>query len=181
MSSGPACVTHSVRGVLVAVCLAVFGVVAASSDTALAHDDIAGSTPASGSTVQEPISSVDVDFGAEISDDVMLFLTYDPGDGNVDELGGTTVRTGETTARIDFDEIERRGTYIVRYLAPVPTDGHVIAGALSFNYGEASSIGQAGFPVVPFVVGAVIVLAIGGWLSYRRMRAIDPESIDTTV
>lgn len=150
-----------------------FAALLAGSAPAAAHDDIAGSTPPSRSTLDEPISTVEIDFGEDISDDVAMFLTYDLGDNEFEDIGGTTVRTGPTTARLDFDTVEREGTYFVQYLAPVPIDGHVIAGAVSFTYGEPSNSGSSGFPVIPFIAGAGAVLAIGGWFSYRRMLAPD--------
>ncbi len=143
-----------------------------------AHDDIKSSTPPSRSTLQDPISSVEIDFGEVISDDVAMFLVYDLGDNEFEDLGGETVKTGETTARLDFDEVEREGTYFVQYLAPVPLDGHVIAGAISFTYGSPSTGSSDGFPIVPFVVGATIVLAIGGWFSYRRMLVPIDDTVD---
>jgi methionine-rich copper-binding protein CopC len=138
-----------------------------------AHDDIKSSNPVSRSVLEEPISTVEIDFGEVISDDVKLFLTYDLGNNEFEDIGGETVRTGDTTARLDFDEVEREGTYFVQYLAPVPVDGHVIAGAISFVYGSPSTGGSDGFPVLPFVIGAVIVIAIGGWFTYRRMLTPD--------
>ncbi|WP_423981005.1 copper resistance CopC family protein [Ilumatobacter sp.] len=153
--------------------------VIAGSVTVAAHDDIAGSTPESRSTLDEPISTVEIDFGEVISDDVTMFLSYDLGDNEFEEIGGTTVKTGDTTARLDFDEVEREGTYFVRYLAPVPVDGHVIAGAISFIYGSPSSAGADSFPLLPFIGVALVVLAVGGWFSYRRMVAPDqPDDVD---
>jgi hypothetical protein len=66
----------------------------------------------------------------------------------------------------------------VQYLAPVPVDGHVIAGAISFVYGSPSTGGTDGFPVLPFVVGAIVVLALGGWFTYRRMLTpAEPDDV----
>lgn len=161
------------------VALAIVAAAALSgSAPVVAHDDIKSSTPPSRSTLDEPISTVEIDFGEEISDDVAMFLTYDLGDNEFEDIGGTTVKTGPTTARLDFDEVEREGTYFVQYLAPVPVDGHVIAGAVSFIYGSPSSADSGGFPIVPFVVIAGVVLAIGGWFSYRRMVAPDEPTDD---
>jgi hypothetical protein len=131
--------------------------------------------------LDEPISTVEIDFGETIGDDVAMFLTYDLGDNEFEDIGGTTVKTGDTTARLDFDEVDREGTYFVQYLAPVPSDGHVIAGAISFIYGSPSTGGTDGFPVVPYIAVAVIVLAIGGWFTYRRMVAPDAadDDVDT--
>jgi methionine-rich copper-binding protein CopC len=145
----------------------VLGVVGGSSPVG-AHDDIAGSTPASRATIDEPISTVEIDFGELISDDVSMFLTYDKGGAKIEDLGGTTVKTGDTTARLDFDEIDREGTYFVQYLAPVPADGHVMAGAITFTYGKPSGSGTD-FPWIPFLALSTPLVATGAWLSYRRM------------
>lgn len=104
-----------------------------------AHDGIDDSTPENRSTIDDPISSAEVDFGEGISDDVSMFLTYDPGDGSIVDIGGDTTRTGDSTARLDFPELTEEGTYFVRYLAPVPSDGHVIAGSISFTWGTPTA------------------------------------------
>ena len=157
------------RRFAVLAAVALVTVLGTDASPAAAHDDIAGSNPPSRSTLDEPISSVEIDFGEAISDDVAMFLTYDLGNNEFEDIGGETVRTGETTARLDFDEVEREGTYFVQYLAPVPVDGHVIAGAVSFTYGSPSTGSNDSFPIVPFVAGSLVVLAIGGWFTYRRM------------
>ncbi len=158
-----------VRRIVVAGAVTLATVIGAGAAPVSAHDDIAGSNPPSRSTLDEPISSVEIDFGEVISDDVAMFLTYDLGNNEFEDIGGETVRTGDTTARLDFDEVEREGTYFVQYLAPVPSDGHVIAGAVSFTYGSPSTGGSSSFPIVPFIGGSLVVLAIGGWFTYRRM------------
>lgn len=94
--------------------LAFAGTLGVGAAPVAAHDDIASSNPPSRSTLQEPISSVEIDFGEVISDDVAMFLTYDLGDNEFEDIGGETVRTGDTTARLDFDEVEREGTYFVQ-------------------------------------------------------------------
>jgi methionine-rich copper-binding protein CopC len=179
MAATSSTTTRALRRLVIA--LGVIAALLVGGHTAAAHDDIAGSTPPSRSTIDDPISSVEIDFGEVINDDVALFLTYDLGDNEFEELGGTTVRTSDTTARLDFDEVEREGTYFVRYLAPVPVDGHVIAGSISFTYGSPSTGGSGGFPVVPFVAGALVVLAIGGWLTYRRMLVPIDDNADDNV
>ncbi len=124
-----------VAGVATAV-LATFG---SHVDPVGAHAGISSSTPEDRSTINDPISSAEIDFGEGISDDVSLFLTYDPGNGEDIDIGGETTRTGDTTARLDFPEITEQGTYFVRYLAPVPSDGHVVAGAISFSFGSPTA------------------------------------------
>jgi methionine-rich copper-binding protein CopC len=166
------------RQIAIAGALALAVAFGADATPVTAHDDIKSSTPPSRSTLQEPISTVEIDFGEVISDDVAMFLTYDLGNNEFEDIGGETVKTGETTARLDFDEVEREGTYFVQYLAPVPADGHVIAGAVSFTYGSPSTGSSDDFPIIPFVVGAVIVLAIGGWFTYRRMLVPIDDNVD---
>lgn len=113
------------------------------SSVAEAHDDIAGSTPADRSVIDAPISTASIDFGEVIGESVELFLTYDPGGGDaIVDIGGETVKTGDSTARIDFPELSMTGTYFLQYLAPVPADGHVIIGSVSFTYGEPTAIDE---------------------------------------
>jgi methionine-rich copper-binding protein CopC len=166
------------RRIVIASALALAVAFGAGATPVAAHDDIKSSTPTSRSTLTEPISTVEIDFGEAISDDVAMFLVYDLGNNEFEDIGGETVKTGETTARLDFDEVEREGTYFVQYLAPVPVDGHVIAGAISFTYGSPSTGGSDDFPIVPFIVGTLIVLAIGGWFTYRRMLVPADNTID---
>ena len=131
--------TGRLRALLVAATLCVLGTLGVSGSRVAAHDGIDASTPENRSTIDEPISSAEIDFGEGISDDVSLFLTYDPGDGSIVDIGGETVRTGDTTARLDFPEISQQGTYFVRYLAPIPSDGHVVAGSISFTWGTPTA------------------------------------------
>ena len=102
---------------------------------AQAHDAIAGSTPRSGSLLDEPIDTVEIDFGAEIGETVELFLQYRTSDGVEEDIGGTTTKTGPQTAQLDFDLLEREGTYFVRYLATIPSDGDVLFGEINFSIG----------------------------------------------
>ena len=127
------------RMAVATVAIAAFAVLATPTAPVAAHDGIESSTPENGSTIDESISSVEIDFGEGISDDVSMFLTYDPGGGSVIDIGGDTTKTGDTTARLDFPEISETGTYFVRYLAPVPADGHVVVGSISFTWGAATA------------------------------------------
>ena len=127
------------RMFMVAMATAAFGVIGATSTPAAAHDGIESSTPENRSTIDDPISSAEIDFGEGISDDVSMFLTYDPGDGSIVDIGGETTKTGDNTARLDFPEISEKGTYFLRYLAPVPADGHVVAGSISFTWGTPTA------------------------------------------
>lgn len=123
-----------------AAVLAMASLVGSGSTPATAHDGIESSNPQNRSTIDEPISSAEIDFGEGVSDGVSMFLTYDPGDGSIVDIGGETIKTGDTTARLDFPEITEQGTYFVRYLAPIPADGHVVAGSISFTWGAATTL-----------------------------------------
>lgn len=129
-----------VRLVVATLMVCMFGVVVAPATPASAHDGISGSSPENRSTIDDPISSVEIDFGEGISDQVSMFLTYDPGDGATVDIGGETVKTGDETARLDFPEITEQGTYFVDYIAPVPSDGHVAAGSISFTWGAPTAV-----------------------------------------
>lgn len=124
---------------LLVVVVATLVAIGLPGGSSFAHDGIDSSTPRNRSTIDDPISSAEIDFGEGISDDVSMFLTYDPGDGSIVDIGGETVRTGDTTARLEFPEITEQGTYFVRYLAPIPSDGHVVAGSISFTWGAPTA------------------------------------------
>ncbi len=126
-----------IRRVAVAaiVLIAVVSASIAPADPAAAHDSIAGSTPRTGSLLDEPIDHVEIDFGAEIGETVELFLQYREADGTEVDVGGTTTKTGPQTARLDFDLLEREGTYFVRYLTTIPSDGDVLFGEINFSIG----------------------------------------------
>lgn len=154
---------------------ALFGslvVLLVGAGAARAHDDIASSTPASGTTVDEPISEVTIDFGEVVADVEMALL--DP-DDQIVQPSVTEVVT-PTSARISFDELDREGVYIVRYLAPVVDDGHTLAGAISFTYGSAggSNVGA----ILLFCGVAIVVLSIGAWFSWRRYRHLSGSEVD---
>lgn len=132
--------TRVLRMLMVATTIVAMSLFGAPTTPVAAHDGIESSTPANRSTIDDPISSAEIDFGEGISDGVSMFLTYDPGDGSIIDIGGDTTKTGDTTARLDFPEISEEGTYFVRYLAPVPADGHVVAGSISFTWGTPTAV-----------------------------------------
>jgi len=145
MSSSPSR-PDRLRRIALTVGVAIVVSLGLSASPASAHDDIEGSTPANRSVIDDPISSVDVDFGIAIGENTKLFLTYDPGNGEIVDIGGDTVVTGEETARLDFPELDEQGTYFVQYLAPVPADGHVLAGSLSFSWGAPTALDDSENP-----------------------------------
>lgn len=136
---------YAVRTALVIALLTMLAPVLAvvgPGERALAHDDIEGSVPADRSVIDEPISTAEIDFGETIGEGVELFLTYEPGDGETVDIGGETTKTGAETARLDFPELTQQGTYFLRFLAPVPADGHVIFGSVSFTWGAATAVDE---------------------------------------
>ncbi len=131
--------TRVLRMFMVTMTIATLGLLGTPTSPVAAHDGIEASTPENRSTIDDPISSAEIDFGEGISDGVSMFLTYDPGDGSIVDIGGETTKTGDSTARLDFPEISEEGTYFIRYLAPVPSDGHVVAGSISFTWGTPTA------------------------------------------
>jgi len=154
-------------GVIIAT---IFGVPAGP---VAAHDGIASSDPASGAVLEESIDSVTIDFGADIGDTAQIALLAPDGT----QLDTTTTVTSPTTATSSFDPIEEQGVYTVNYLATSVVDGHVLGGAISFTYGDASS---DTFPPLLFAAIAIVILGVGGWFSWRaRQRGHADERVET--
>ena len=137
-----------------------------------AHDDITSSDPASGTTIDDPISEVTIDYG-EIVADVEMAL-FDPDDERIE---GTTVQISPTSTRLEFAELDDEGVYIVRYLAPVPADGHTLAGAIQFTYGSAGGPSNT-VAILLFCGVAIVGLSIGAYFSWRRYRALSSSEVD---
>ena len=176
----PACRTpHSFRRAAAIAWLALSAVTGVSAGGASAHEGIASSEPAAGSTVAEPISSVTIDFGAVIGDNTELSLVGPDGA----ELAATTEVTSDTTAVLTFAPIAAHGTYVVNYLAPSVVDGHLIVGSIDFTYGSsaADAPGPANLPWILSAVAAVVILGIGAWFSlqrHRRAATVAPDGTD---
>ena len=139
------------------------------ASTANAHDTIAGSDPVSGSTIDDPISAVTIDFGEGVENPEMA--VFGPDDEIVESV---TVQISDTTARAEFDELQVEGIYIVRYLAPVTADGHTLAGAIQFTYGSAGGDSNV-VPILLFCGVAIVILSIGAYFSWRRYRQLSAE------
>lgn len=151
--------------------LLVFGAGLAGGPIA-AHDGIASSNPESGSVLDEPIDSVTIDFGAEIGSTTQIAVLAPDGT----KLDSTTTVISPATATSEFELLDEEGTYTVNYLATSVVDGHVLGGAISFTYGDPSTSTMS--PVL-FGAIAVVILAIGGWFSWRaRQRGHAPAPAD---
>ncbi|MEM1334456.1 MAG: copper resistance protein CopC, partial [Actinomycetota bacterium] len=130
----PTVILRPLVAVLVGI-VALTGVLLGGASPVAAHDNIASSSPMNGDVLREPIDHVTIDFGEEISDSVQMFLRFEGTDGEVEQIGGEVTKTSPSVARLDFPLLEREGTYFVNYIGPVPSDGHVITGAIGFVLG----------------------------------------------
>ncbi|MEP6296164.1 MAG: copper resistance protein CopC, partial [Ilumatobacter sp.] len=145
------------------------------------NPDIRTSTPSSLEVLEQPITSAEITFALELEDDVILQLVYDEGNGvDFDDLRSVTTKTGPNTATVEFDELDRKGTYIIAYDAVNTVNGDEVVGAISFVYGQPSGELSSDFPWTLFVPVAALVLGIGAFLSYRRMLVPvdDPDEDD---
>ena len=128
-----------------------------------------------GAKLDEPISEVTIDFGEPISDDLEIVLLYDLGNSDVEQIPATSTKVSDTVGKIEFDEITDQGRYFVRYLVTVPTDGHVLAGAVSFDYGEAPGSGTNWYLWIVFALVGAAVISITGWYTLRPRPTTEEE------
>jgi methionine-rich copper-binding protein CopC len=132
-----------------------------------------------GAELDDPISEATIDFGEEISDDLEMALLYDTGDGEIEEVESEVAKVDPTTGRLEFDPLDREGRYFVRYLATIPADGHVVAGAVTFDFGEPRGSGAgSATPWILFGIAAVPILGVGAWLSRRQYLAATADATD---
>lgn len=151
------------------VAIAVVAVPAAVS----AHDEALSSDPPSGAMLDEPISEVTIDFGESIGDDLEMALVYDLGNAEVEQIPATVTKVSDTVGKIEFDQITDKGRYFVRYLVTIPADGHVLAGAVSFDYGEAAGSGTNWYLWLVFGLVGAAVIATTGWYTLRPRPTAD--------
>ena len=128
-----------------------------------AHDGIASSDPESGSVLDEPIDSVTIDFGAEIGSTTQIAVLAP--DGTQLESTTTVISPATATSRV---RAARRGGDLHRQL-PRHLGGRrpCARGPISFTYGDPSTDTMS--PVL-FGAIAVVILAIGGWFSWRARQ-----------
>src|SRR6056297_1312523 len=141
--------------------------------------DVRTSSPGSREVIDDAITSAEIQFNLEIEDDIELQLVYDGGNGvDFEDLPGVTTKVDAQTARLDFDELPRDGTYFVVYDGVATATGDEIVGAVSFVFGEPSGAGSSDFPWLVFVPVALVILGVGAWFSYRRMLVSADEEDD---
>ncbi len=130
---------------------------------ALAHDEIESSVPEHQAQLDEPIDEVTVNFGQPVDGIEMALVAPDD-----TELPSTVEVLSGTQAKLLFDPVTEKGQYIVRYLAE--EEGHLISGAITFTYGDASGGAMSAGIWIGLAVVAVLILGIGAWMSYRRSQ-----------
>jgi len=140
------------------------------SSVALAHDEIESSVPEHQAQINEPITEVTINFGEPV-DGVELGLRG-PDDERI--AGEVTVISG-TEARLNFAKLTEEGQYIVQYIAE--EDGHLVAGAISFTYGDRAGQGADAVIWIIFGVVAAAVLGVGAFFSFRRKNAPDGNTV----
>lgn len=136
-----------------------------------AHDEIESSVPEHRAQFDDPISEVVINFGEPVGNVELALVGPDDRD-----LPGTVVKVSDTTARLEFDPLEREGEYLVRYLAE--EDGHLVAGAITFVYGSRSGTGAGATTWILFGAAAVLILGAGTALTVRRARIGDDADAD---
>ncbi len=139
-------------------------IVGAAAGMASAHDANVVATPASGSTIDQPIDEVTLTFDTTIGDDVEIALL----DPDEEVITTTSTRISDFAAKAEFESLEQQGTYIIRYLMTAAEDGHLLVGAVQFNFGDPSSSNATLW--ILFGVAAVVILGVGAWFSLRNHR-----------
>jgi methionine-rich copper-binding protein CopC len=148
--------------------VAAIAAAASFSSVAFAHDEIESSVPEHQSQLDEPISKVTINFGEPVGG-VELGLRG-PDDKRID--GEVTV-ISDTEARLDFSELTNEGQYIVQYLAE--EEGHLVAGAITFTYGDRAGTGAGAGIWIIFGIVAAAILGAGAFFSFRRINAPDVD------
>ncbi|MGK0273672.1 MAG: methionine-rich copper-binding protein CopC [Ilumatobacter sp.] len=162
------------RRIRIVAVIAALAAAASFSSVAFAHDEIESSIPEHQSQINEPIDEVTINFGEPVSG-VELGLR-----GPDDErIAGEVTVISDTEAHLNFATLTEEGEYIVQYLAE--EDGHLVAGAITFTYGDRAGEGaDAGIWII-FGVVAVAILGAGAFFSFRRNNAPGGAVNDDTV
>ena len=140
------------------------------SSVALAHDEIESSVPEHQAQINEPITEVTINFGEPV--DVVELGLRGPDD---ERIAGEVTVISDTEARLNFAKLTEEGQYIVQYIAE--EDGHLVAGAISFTYGDRAGQGADAVIWIIFGVVAAAVLGVGAFFSFRRKNAPDGNTV----
>ena len=162
------------RRIRIVAVVAALAAAASFSSVAFAHDEIESSVPEHKAQIDEPITEVTINFGEPVAG-VELGLR-----GPDDErIAGDVTVISDTQARLNFAKLTDEGQYIVQYLAE--EDGHLVAGAITFTYGEPAGEGADIGIWIIFGVVAAAILGVGAIFSFRRNNAPDGTLDDDTV
>jgi methionine-rich copper-binding protein CopC len=162
------------RRIRIVAVVAALAAAASFSSVAFAHDEIESSVPEHKAQIDEPITEVTINFGEPVAG-VELGLR-----GPDDErIAGDVTVISDTQARVNFAKLTDEGQYIVQYLAE--EDGHLVAGAITFTYGDPAGEGADIGIWIIFGIVAAAILGAGAFFSFRRYNAADGTSDDDIV
>jgi methionine-rich copper-binding protein CopC len=162
------------RRIRIVAVVAALAAAASFSSVAFAHDEIESSVPEHKAQIDEPITEVTINFGEPVAG-VELGLR-----GPDDErIAGDVTVISDTQARVNFAKLTDEGQYIVQYLAE--EDGHLVAGAITFTYGDPAGEGADIGIWIIFGIVAAAILGAGAFFSFRRYNAVDDTSDDDIV
>ncbi|MED7822407.1 copper resistance CopC/CopD family protein [Streptomyces chiangmaiensis] len=139
---------------LLALLLAVAGVLVGGAAPASAHAALLGSDPAQGSVVDKAPAQITLDFSEKVALSDGSFKVLDPKGQRVD-AGKASELTG-TMYGVKVRPGLPRGTYTVTYQV-VSADSHPVSGAFTFSIGapSATTVSTAGQTVGGGVVGGL--------------------------
>lgn len=115
-----------------------------TAQPALAHDDLIGSSPASGETIEAGVVAIELEFSDELLtiDQSAEIIVLDPNGALVNN--GCAVLSGRfSTTAVDVDQV---GVHTVSWRA-VSSDGHPIEG--SFEFEVTNTTGHESAGIVP--------------------------------
>ncbi len=148
--------------------------------TVLVSDDpnVTSSTPFARETIADPVDRAEIVFAAPITN-VRFFFAYDEGDGeNFSSITVEQEQVADDTIVVSFDELDREGTYILSYLARYAQSDEEISGDIPFFLGAPSSEPGSSYPWLPVLLAASVILAAGGFFTWRRMERVDEDADD---
>jgi copper transport protein len=125
---------------MMAVIVAVLGVIGWSVSPALAHAELTSTDPVSGSVLDAPPDAVTLSFSEAIDIGLGAVRLFD-GRGRSVDVGAATHPDGRASeVRIDVPDLPN-GSYVVDWRV-VSADGHPIRGAFMFQVGPTSDLQQ---------------------------------------
>ncbi|MGA1754817.1 MAG: copper resistance CopC/CopD family protein [Ilumatobacteraceae bacterium] len=163
--------TVQLRRVLIAVLLAVFGVVGMSFGSASAHASLESSEPAPSAVLEASPSAIRLEFTEAVTPASDAVVVYDS-DG--DAIRSGDARLGKSSTSIVLDDLPELsdGLYAVAWRV-VSSDGHLVQGAYTFTIGSSipgdvdigALVGEV-LSARDVAAGVENVLVLVRWLSY---------------